>query len=425
MRPQLGWAAQIETCTLLLALGGCGAEAHLGEEPRPLPGQTDAATPEGSDAAQETAAIAADAGAAPVDVAPAPPCTSTVTGAAGFGVSLKPSVGEPINHGASGPPLVRPTDITFQLYFPQGRRAGAPVVFAPIGGDFESVQHTQVRDDLSVALAASSFTGTLLGPDQGATGSVSFTHVDGDSGWSTGYAAVLCPSGPAPEPMVEERTSEILPIDLLELTTNVPPDAATLAMLSVDGSSVTIKGQTRLRITPSTGAWRLGARGISTAGVRDALGRPYAVSGDMRFHVVQPSAVVADLSFDHPLPPGAAAGPSSACITVVDGSLACELKDNATVAAIVGLGNLPGSGPLQVRHALWLDQSALSAAPLGVEAWLVSSDGVATSVALSRYPTEVSIEVRGSAPFYWVLKSTAAFFWSHPPERYALEELRR
>lgn len=202
----------------------------------------DAGTPDASDRVE----IETDGG-----VATFAPCDVAITGDAAFGVRLGAKVALTDRTGAS-----RGThDVALDVYFPDGRKPGARVVFAaPVTFPAQDVNWIEATLD-----AAANVEGVYVGGFAG--GGRSF-HVSLDgpraapvsysanlAQWGTDVSdeasgvANLCPIGDVPAPALATTPATVSPITAVHFTSTVPPASDTFEVRAeANGASVPILG---------------------------------------------------------------------------------------------------------------------------------------------------------------------------------------
>lgn len=260
----------------------------------------------------------------------------------------------------AGRPSAQARELTFSvdLFFPQGRTAGAQV-FASRAARGLHVTSAVIAADgsagpLRMAADEQIYGFSLDGVLEPAPGGVL-----ADVGLETGFNDVLqfykgrlelCGSGEPPAPALAVQAQRWSPLAQIRIVPTTPLDPGTLATIRATAGGadtavrVEFEGRDHVLVSPVTAFPPDLQVTLDLTGVRDVLGRTAgsAVSFD-----APPSAEVADLTFANPLPAGSAVvGPTSSAL-VANGLLDVRLEywSGATIA----LGTRTGSTAV-IRH---------------------------------------------------------------------------
>ncbi|MBI2391999.1 MAG: hypothetical protein HYV09_20575 [Deltaproteobacteria bacterium] len=304
------------------------------------------------------------------DAPPSEPC-SPVVGDAPFGVVLG---------GVS-------------VYFPEGRRPHAPVVFYLSGGFFETAAEARavLSADASASFSlrtfgcATSIEATLQGPTGGIVGRRSWTSVDWQGKVSSGSGAFeACAPRPLLAPKLELPWKVTTPVEEVVIAVDAPLEPSTLATIGavIAGEPVDVQARAvtgGVAIAPRRGAFpRGGDLFVDLTGVRDAIGRSFTVTLE-RVKLLNVTSDLRADAFSSPL---------------------TYRGDKVTWAAplrvVLGIGGAAGATSVRVRQRL------LCSAPYHeAHAWVISSDGYRTTlpVACADALEERTATLTGSAPW--------------------------
>jgi len=325
---------------VLLAVG-CGGIVGKGEIEDA--GRNDTLLPEASDASDGTITPPFDAG---------PPCLPIV-GTSSFGVRV---AGE-VTFATTG----SKTTVEGALLFPNGRVAGAPVIFIGLWSfwaraiSFGTLDPSDGASGVHVVnpICDDEITATLVGPSDGLVASVR-VNVSGASPsrrFESGPVKLCATSSIVADPALSlERPAT--PVEAARLDSFPPLDLATVSTMKVfaDGALVPVKITTdagRAYLTPLT-AFPPGAHTIEidTSGLRDLLGRSFRDPAHIALEV--PLGAITDRSFDLPPPSDAILG--SAKSEVAGGMLRVGGGGARIYSAILALGNEPLAKTIRFRH---------------------------------------------------------------------------
>jgi hypothetical protein len=250
---------------------------------------------------------------------PQPTCKTKLSGDAPFGNVLRgfASLTDPY-----GSPTVTSRYLSVDVYFPQGRRPGAPVILANrVGWDPPGVaaQAATLDADLGAAVEWSGMAGNsgmegvgiagqLVGPADGIAANVK-VNISGpsDDGARIATGQVrLCSSGSVPAPELAAADS-YGPRSTIVLLPTTPLDPAAIHVaVSANGApvpvSVTSTGRA-IEVTPTLALPPNQLLLFDTAGTNDVLGRAFVLTAQPT--PISTTATVTDLTFATAPPDGA------------------------------------------------------------------------------------------------------------------------
>jgi hypothetical protein len=310
------------------------------------------------------------------------------------------------------------TEAAVDLYFPQGRVAGAPVVMDPLGTE-RQVGRATLDSSLTVAFVEASdrcgnrVRGALVGPDDGLRADLLLNPDPmSDALHLFPGTAVMCPSGSIPAPAMKRLGSEpIVPGETIDFSADTPISQATLTSANVaeaPGAYASVgNGDEQLRVAPANGrVFVPGALSLDLREVTDVLGRPYLPDVYL-IEVLKPAGTIADGGADA----GVAASAIAAAydtLVVANGTTTVSPKGlgmgiGSGYAAVIGLGAGTGATTARVVHRFICTRAGDSATGTVT---IVSSDGSFAPVAgsCSEAPTEVAVILPGPGPHYLVVK---------------------
>ena len=342
-----------------------------------------------------------------------PPTTCTVT--SGVPVAYHLSGEGPLLRDAGGAAGTYRSQL--DLYLPQGRVAGAPVILA-FGTYWPRNALTIVEGrfaaDLSVAGLAwtSSYGGTLSfrGGMAAPSGGLAL-HFDGYLNVGTDVldpaeaSATLCPVGEAPAPVL--RSDHVIsPRGVVDLVPSAPiaGDPSAVRLL-VGGAAVPVD------VTQHDGVLTLTARSwlapgtavtVDLGGLRDVMGRAFTLDGAVSSLVT--TSVVTDRGFDAAPPDGAVASDTS--VTTMTSALRATMSPSGPYRMLIALGALGTATRLRGDATLYC--------PEQTTAWLVGADG--THIALpwetvgdagNFYARTFQGALSGAGPWWLLVESNA------------------
>lgn len=326
-----------------------------------------------------------------------------VAGAAPFGVELFGTARISPRSGASDAGSDRAFSV--RLFFPKGRVAGAPVLvtISRVESGFTLVRATLDSnaglDPLVVhSTCWEEMNARLVGPTGGVDGTMKF-NVSGpstDAIDTRDATFVLCDSRPVPEtaPMKVSARSPLVPI---EVTSTVPIDTDTLALLKVRAGTMDVKVITHdldgggLLVQPVAAFPVFEPLTIDVSLVRDATGRSLPSLAPIQLDA--PKAVVTDLTFD-------SSPPVSSIVGGVVSAGKLIVKNAARpgpMNLVVGLGSRDGMTKLRVRHRHVCAAEGMYTAAVAI----VGADG--SNAPLSPKCSDVAadevVSLKGGAPY--------------------------
>lgn len=345
-------------------------------------------------------------------------CPVPLVGAAPFGAVLS---GEHA-YEADGETVTR-TD-TLNVWFPEGRRRGGPVLIASperAGGGL-TVTTGILDEHLGAAVSwlgkqgteDFAFDGRLVGPDGGLEGELyrNLAPAGSDVVLPAHGAGRLCPAAAPPEAVLTTGGCAG-PTSTLRWASDVPVDPYSVSATAGDGIGVRSAGDFSgwVHVVPDA-AFPPNTAPEVTVSARDVLGRPFSFEGTRRW--LHTGEVVSDLSFET-APPAAAIDTCPREDVAVEGGALVLAPDPAagTLEALVALFDPGAAGALRVALTAW----GCSATELAV----VGADGSATRQAVDWTSGDTSagpaLALPSSGPLWLTLRVSAARFepQSAPP----------
>jgi hypothetical protein len=357
-------------------------------------------------------------------------CASPLEGPGPFGATLSGSGTFTADAGAGA---IR-DQLTATVYFPEGRVAGAPVIFA-MDEEWPRDTVSESRGTLGADLSAGPF---VIGSYRdrvtaslGAGTSGIHAHVTRNFAMASDVYEFfdteidLCPTGAPPDPVVTVSATHLAPTSPIQLGVTVPPGVMSpaLAARAGDVDVPLADGSLHAMRAIPRAAWPPGvAISIDTSSWRDVLGRPYTASP-------VPSPLVAiqplvDRAFDT-MPPAASAAFDGVTPTLESGVLRMQVEsfDSHPFAALFALGAPPaGTSRVVVR---------IGVSNLGSRIAIVGADGSASPiVAAGPMPADVSASIPAAGALWLSIADPAhpqdPMRQSLPPPREAilLDEVR-
>lgn len=297
----------------------------------------------GNEAAADTDADA-DADA-PVVIAPS--CTTPVDGSTPFSVTLN-GTGMADGGVVSG---------YAEIYFPEGRAAGRPVIMA-VPRYFPPATRAIARGVLDSTLSATltakdpdcmgGVSGTLVGPADGMDAVVSNNKTaPSDAVDIVSAPAALCPMGTPSAPAFSVGGVTPLPTQTVHVDGNVPLDTSTFSTIfstpsrpldvQEDGTRISIKGKNAF--DPFTELT------VDLSGVRDVLGRPI---GALTFKTQALSASLTDGTFATAPSSGAYFGDVSVSAGVLRATAATY--PGIPLILVLGIGSQGSKTSVHLQH---------------------------------------------------------------------------
>jgi len=350
-------------------------------------------------------------------------CATPLAGTAPFSAHLKAS-GTLFSPYRNSP---RPVGLDLDIYFADGRVAGAPVLLAmPVQ---YAVPALQVGAQIALAadLSATGLTvegglgvlvnGTLLPADDGMSAAVTAnlslgTDVADDA---TGVLK-FCPTGPGPAPSLAVRplssaSTLLAPTSTVLLNPTTPIDATARTKIKLYAGDtevpVTVVIGTALESSPllltATAAFPPeAALRLDTTAVTDILGRPVPSSGSLQ--PLTTTATVSDLTFAT-APTGAVATTGSSQVT--DGNLVLGNTGNSGgFNALLALGSVAPATQARLRVGVTCTVAgspATGPSALVTRASLVGAVGASVAVPLAcGSPQDVTVPLPASTGKIWL-----------------------
>jgi hypothetical protein len=402
---------------LALSLAACGG-ASRGVPDGALDGPG-GSLPDGGPADTTPAAVGWDGG--PADTTPAyvgwdgsaeaGACAFPLTGDTPFGAV----VGADVDFSAPDAGIAQTVHIRLEVYFPQGRVPGAPVILSrPVQwpepgvatgtGQLGSGGGAQVTwcgryDQRDLVVTAS-----LGAPDEGLDAVLDMSFTDATPPDTVRATARLCPEGPLPAPRL--ATADFFgPITAVTLAPTAPLDPATVTVTAtVGGSPVATKVAVYTSIqVGAVPAFPPGqAVTFDVSGTKDILGRAFALTAQPA--PLATTAADADLGFDAAPPQGSLTAFPTSRWSVAGGSLQVTL-DLGDVSLLLALPDPGAASRLRVTASWDLCHPSLLMA-------VVDAVGHATwqGVPLgSPIPADLTLELPSERPLWFAL---AAQSWA-------------
>ncbi len=260
----------------------------------------------------------------------------------------------------AGGPSAQPRELPFSvdLFFPQGRTAGAQV-FASRAARGLHVTSAVIASDgsagpLRMGSSEQIYGFAIDGALEPAPGGVL-----AEVGIETGFNDLsefyqgrmeLCGAGEPPAPALSVKAQRWSPLAQIRIVPTTPLDPGTLATIraTAGGAEVAVRVDLALDhvlVSPVTAFPPASQVTLDLTGVRDVLARP---PGSTVMFDAPPSAEVADLTFAAALPPGSAvAGPGTPQLAVANGVL--DVLLDYWSGATIALGSRTGSTTV-IRH---------------------------------------------------------------------------
>ena len=321
------------------------------------------------------------------DMPPPPPplppveCDVPLAGTTAFGQTLRGTTSVSLPSGRR----VAAYTLAFDVYFPGGRVSGQPVVFAapitpPTLFAAGLATDTVVLDDTVSAREVTilpntnmSIRGFLAGPSGGFRATVRDLFDGPGLAEETEVTFDLCPAGAIPIATIRwsEADQPFGPTTPFMLIPTSPVGVADIEVMTSDGSAITVDvgvTEQELLLVQARDAWPPGrALSISLSGVRDAIGRELIAEAFAR-PPLQTTAIVSDLTFATPPPPGSVASAESHIedgTLVVTGDALVALGMQTPAAAIRLTGQCRPHRPVQVSLVDALGRSTAFGDPCG------------------------------------------------------------
>ncbi|MDB4931470.1 MAG: hypothetical protein JWM10_3954 [Myxococcaceae bacterium] len=329
-------------------------------------------------------------------------------------VSAAPYAAHLAGHGYAGPDAGPPYPLRqeLDLYLPQGRSPGAPVLLAfptywPLSaltvltGRFDADGGVTGLDWIINYGGPLSFRGGMAAP----SGGLQLQLFGNRNGTSDTVELVVgeaspCPAGDAPAPTLT-ATAVATPHGVLRLLPSAPVgDGVAGVRLTADGSpvastAVVVDGA----LVVTAASWlRPGASvGVDLGALRDVMGRAFTLSGTLR--TLATTAVVTDLEFTAAPPAGAVA--TELATATADGLLSVVTGPRAPYRVLVALGALTGATRLRasLRFRCSVEDFAV---------WIVAADGANTPLPIG--PATATPDLTGARELAGPLPGTGPWW---------------
>lgn len=389
--------------TTMVACGGVTGSAE--QSGAPSDAANEAGLPDGHE----------EGGGGPIDTGPPafPSCTTPVSGTAPFATVLS---GTALS-GDGGT-----VTVSVEAYFPKGRVAGGEVIVAlpQMGvpnvraisrGVFDaSLRSTTL--DVFARWCGGGIKGVLREPADGLVGhgSMNISGPGTDVVATTEADMMLCPvASPALPTPTFKATTEMLSTGVLEVTGNVPLDAASLTALTSTPTHplTTSEDGTAFKTTVKMGPFE--SASIDLSGLKDVMGRSLGLSS---VAVRGLSAVLTDTTFATTPPAGSVVGAGDTTWSVAGGVLRVSSSAGAPFSAFVGLGDAGTHRTLRVKHRVDCTGFAGSTSTTTVRAVSETGTAVAVAVECKTSPTEVKVTLPTGGR--WALEAAATVYSALP-----------
>lgn len=290
-------------------------------------------------------------------------------------------------------------DMRYQLYFPEGRVAGAPllVTHAGSGQAVRAVLDANLSAPISIYSSpdcGDGFKGTLRGRDDGLQGTIVITNGPStDAPISASFELTLCPEDVTiPPPQIHVPRKAGLPESPIVVILSAPLADAANGGITLDGQPAKVETKSgEVTIRPAAGNLTPGVHDLDLSSLRDVLGRSYE-GARFQYEVPKPIGAISDLSFSTAYPADAVVGDVD-LFKIEDGKLVCE--NTAARRLVLGLPSISGATRMRFHHSV---RSGFGSPTTRVQ--LIASDGAVTPVAISSDGSPTVIDVQGKEPFY-------------------------